>query len=107
MGTPSVNLQSLENASWVMQLHFGSSLFIHAITWMAVQLKSHWDTDMDYRQISNIRHTKSKNLTVSRLAFLLTLPNPLKNSFKSRMKMYLVCRRCSNYIWVIHNFIAQ
>ena len=39
----------------------------------------------------------------SRLAFVF--PNPLKQSVKSRMKM-LLDRRCSNYIWVVNNFIA-
>ena len=40
-----------------------------------------------YRKISNIRHTKSQNLNDSRLVLLLSLPNPLKPSVKSRMKM--------------------
>ena len=40
-----------------------------------------------YRQISNIRRTKSQALHVSRLVLQLTLPNPLKPGIKSRMKM--------------------
>ena len=40
-----------------------------------------------YYQTSNIRHTKSPNLNVSRLILQLSLPNPLKPVVKSRMKM--------------------
>ena len=40
-----------------------------------------------YRQISNIRRTKSQNLNVSRLALHLSLPNLLKSRVKLRMKM--------------------
>ena len=40
-----------------------------------------------YRNISNIRRTKSPNLNVSRLVLQLFLPNPMKPCVKSRMKM--------------------
>ena len=40
-----------------------------------------------YRQILNIRCTKSQNLNVSRLTLQLSLPNPLKPGVKSKMKM--------------------
>ena len=40
-----------------------------------------------YRQISNIRHNKFQNLNLSRLILLLSLPNPLKQGIKLRMKM--------------------
>ena len=40
-----------------------------------------------YRQTSNIRHTKSENLNVSRLVLQLSLRNLLKPGVKSRMKM--------------------
>ena len=40
-----------------------------------------------YHQTSNISHTKSQNLNVSRLVLQLSLPNPLKPGVKSRMKM--------------------
>ena len=40
-----------------------------------------------YRKISNIRRTKSPNLTASRLVLQLSLPNPMKPGVKSRMKM--------------------
>ena len=42
---------------------------------------------LNYRQISNISRTKFQNLTVSRLVLLLSLPNPLKQGGKLRMKM--------------------
>ena len=45
------------------------------------------ELDHDYRKISNIRRTKSPNLTVSRLVLQLSLPNPMKPGVKSRMKM--------------------
>ena len=40
-----------------------------------------------YRQISNIRRTKSHNIYVSRLIFQLSLLKPLKPGVKSIMKM--------------------
>ena len=40
-----------------------------------------------YRKISNIRHTKSPNLNVSRLGLQLSLHNILKPSVGRRMKM--------------------
>ena len=46
-----------------------------------------------YRQISNIRLTKSQNLNVSCLILQLSLAKPLKPRTKSRMKMQLEQRR--------------
>ena len=40
-----------------------------------------------YRQVSNIRRTKSQQLKDSRTVLRLSLPNPLKPDVKSRMKM--------------------
>ena len=40
-----------------------------------------------YRKVSNIRRTKYKNLNDSRLVLQLYVPNPLKPSVKSIMKM--------------------
>ena len=40
-----------------------------------------------YRKVSNIRRTKSQNLTASRLVLQMSLPNPMKPGVKSRMKM--------------------
>ena len=48
---------------------------------------------LNYRQISNISHTKSQTLHVSRLVLHLSLPNPLKPNVTSIMKMYLDQRR--------------
>ena len=62
--------------------------------------------DHEYRKISNIRCIKSQNLNDSRLVLLLTLPNPLKPSGEWRCSWNSADRRCSNYIWVIDNFIA-
>ena len=46
-----------------------------------------------YRQVSNIRRTKSQTLNVSCLGLQLFLSNPLKPGIKSRMKMSLEQRR--------------
>ena len=44
-------------------------------------------TPANYREVSNIRRTKSQNLNASRLILQLSLPNPLKPGVKMRMKM--------------------
>ena len=44
-------------------------------------------SDVQYRQVSNIRHTESQHLKDSRSVLQLSLPNPLKPDVKSRMKM--------------------
>ena len=46
-----------------------------------------------YHQISNMRRTISQSLNVSCLALQLSLPNPLKQCIKSRMKMWWEQRR--------------
>ena len=46
-----------------------------------------------YRQLSNIKRSKSQNLNVSRLVLELSLLNPLKSCVKSRMKTQLEQRR--------------
>ena len=48
---------------------------------------------LKYRKASNIRRTKCQNLNDSRLFLQLSVPNPLKPSVKSIMKMYLEQRR--------------
>ena len=40
-----------------------------------------------YRQVSDIRRTKSQHLKDSRSVLRLSLPNPFKPDVKSRMKM--------------------
>ena len=42
---------------------------------------------INYRKVSDIKRTKSKNLNDSRLVLKLSVPNPLKLGIKSRMKM--------------------
>ena len=61
------------------------------------------DKKITYRQISNICRTQSQKLNVSGLVLQLPLRNPLKPGVQSGMKMN---RWCSNYIWVVDNFIA-
>ena len=46
-----------------------------------------WFLMLTYRKIYNIRRTNSPNVNVSRLHLQLSLPNPMKPSVKSRMKM--------------------
>ena len=46
-----------------------------------------------YRQVSNIRRTKSQRLNDYRTVLRLSLPNPLKPDVKSKMKMQLEQRR--------------
>ena len=46
-----------------------------------------WWLGDGYRQVSNIRGTKSQNLDVSRLGLQLSLRNILKPGVKPRMKM--------------------
>ena len=46
-----------------------------------------------YRQVFNIRRTKSQHLKDSRTVLRLSLPNPLKPDVKSRTKMQLEQRR--------------
>ena len=52
-----------------------------------------WYSISTYGQISNIRHTSSQTLHVSRLVLQLSLPNPLNPGIKSGMKMDLEQRR--------------
>ena len=44
-------------------------------------------TNTEYRQVSNIRRTKSQHLKYSRAVLWLSFPNPLKPDVKSRMTM--------------------
>ena len=62
-----------------------------------------------YRQTSNISHNKSQKLNVLCLVLQVSLPNPLKPGVKSewRCSSSSADRWCSNYIWVINNFIAN
>ena len=57
-----------------------------------------------YRQTSNISHTKSENFNVSHLVWPIQWSQVL--SWEWRCSWSSADRRCSNYIWVIDNFIA-
>ena len=55
---------------------------------MSQEAINNWSTlCLIYRQVSNIRRTKSQHLKDSRVVLRLSLPNPLKPDVKSRMKM--------------------
>ena len=61
-----------------------------------------------YRQVSNTSRTKSQHLKDSRTVLRLSLPNPWSQMLSRdwRCSWSSADRRCSNYIWVIDNFIA-
>ena len=59
-----------------------------------------------YRQIYNIRRTKSQNLNLSRLVLQLYCLI-IETSKEWRCSWSSADRRCSNYIWVINNFIVH
>ena len=77
--------------------------------WGDIRFTSVWGT-VDiciYRQTSNIRRTKSWNLNASHFVLQLSLPNPLNHVLREwRCNWSSADRRCSNYIWVINNFIV-
>ena len=57
---------------------------------MSTNTRTAWTQDvrmLEHCQVSNIRHTKSRNLNVSYLVLLLSLLNPLKPGVMSRMEM--------------------
>ena len=62
----------------------------------------------DYRQISNISHTKLQNIMflVSPCSCLFTIYCSQVLSWEWRCSWSSADRRCSNYIWVINNLIA-
>ena len=57
------------------------------VAWSLMFLDIGLQVIWDYRQVSNIRRTKSQHLKDSRTVLRLSLPNPLKPDVKSRMKM--------------------
>ena len=65
--------------------------------------------DINYRTIIKTRHTKSENFCDCRL--VLQLPWTIHWSqvlrWEWRCSWSSAYRRCSNYIWVINNFIAN
>ena len=65
---------------------------LHVLPWLLLPISVHCRFNY-YRQVSNIRRTKSQHLKDSRTVLRLSLPNPLKPDVKSRMKMQLEQRR--------------
>ena len=62
--------------------------------------------NLNYRQFSNIRRTQSQNINVfsSCLAVVFHWNHVL--SWEWRCSWSSADKRCSNYIWVVNNFIA-
>ena len=58
----------------------------------------------NYRKISNIRRTKSQHLNDSHLVLQFSLLNPLLTR-EWRCSWSSADRRCSNYIWVVNDYI--
>ena len=61
--------------------------FLGGLSWAHKPLSRYVITGKNYRKISNIRRTKSKNLNTSRLRLESSLCSILKSVVKSRMKM--------------------
>ena len=97
-------------SQWEKALH--SNAFSHWPSpypeWSMYRLKF-WlndDTIMTHRQTSNISCTKSQNVTPSHLVLLLSLHSLLTPGVKlSSCSWSSADKWCSNYIWVINNFL--
>ena len=92
-------------------LYFGlncNALYSYGFNWQQALVYSVANEMIRYRQIFNIRGTKSQNLIffVSSCSYLWALywSNVLSQEWRCRWSS--AGRRCSNYIWVINNFIA-
>ena len=75
---------------------------------LAANLWGQFRVKSEYRQVSNIRRTKSQHLKYSLLScdFLCQIPWSQMLSREWRCSWSSANRQCSNYIWVIDNFIA-
>ena len=71
--------------SWTLRTMQWLLLLLNPHAWRSHQQPWYWL--YMYRQVSNIRRTKSQHLKDSRIVLRLSLPNPLKPHVKSRMKM--------------------
>ena len=71
-------------------------------------ITSHGLCRCKYRKTSSINRTKSQSLNVSCILAQLSSLNPWSQvlSWEWRCGWSSADRRCSNYIWVINNFIA-
>ena len=87
---------------WHMQRKLGTSWVNELLIWCIIllNLRDHNGTSTlhKYHKISNKRRTKPGNLSDCPLVFQLPLANPLKPGWEWR---------CSDYIWLINNFIAN
>ena len=68
-----------------VDLHFDTKVN-DVVSGTAALKRRYWPQTI-YREVCNIRRTKSRNWNVSRLILWLSLPNPLKAGVKSRMKV--------------------
>ena len=84
----------------------------HGCIWHCIQTLHHSchasiDEIFKYHKISNTRHTKSQNLILlSSCSCLCPIHWSQVLSREWRCSWSSANRRCSNYIWVINNFIA-
>ena len=76
-------IDSSSNSRFSMNFEFNRKSFIKKLRPGAVIMGS----NTTYRQVSNMRRTKSQHLKDSRTVLLLPLPNPLNPDIKSRKKM--------------------
>ena len=74
-----IGVSFVSNDNWSIQLYGVSD---HA---NETHFKYH--SALNYRQVSNIRRTKSQHLKDSHSVLRLSFPNPLKPDDKSRMKI--------------------
>ena len=104
---------SLIDLEVILKIQFYYVLFIviyrfsyhNALRWMPWDLT---DDKSTYRQISNIERTKSQTSNVSCLVLQLFCTSHWSQVLSREWKCSWSSadRRCSNYIWVVNNFIA-
>ena len=92
---------------WEVKWSFKSFQTYELMSVYETPLRDH--VSVDYRQVSNMRRTKSQNLNLSRLVLQLSLLTYWSHvlSREWRFSWSIACRHCSNYIWVINNSIAH
>ena len=86
-------------------LHVSLQLSISCLLLINLEARTSAATIPTYHKTSSISCTKYQNLNVSCLVLQLSLLNPLKPGRKWRCSWSSADRRCTNYIWVINNFI--
>ena len=98
------------NSMFIYTLHGALLIYAHrayrdGCRWPGHQQPPCW-LDYDYCQICNISHTKSEMFVVSSWSCLCPIHWSHVISWEWRCSWSSAGRRCSNYIWVINNFIA-